>query len=71
MQTQDRKMATGLAFEQPVMNWNAQDPYEEFKRFKEHVNFVFDSPLSKTDKKERTGWRGMWIGKEGREIHKI
>lgn len=64
-------MATGgYQFEQPAMNWNAKDMYEEFKRFKEHVDFVFSGPLCKAEKNEKTGWLGMWVGLEGREAYK-
>ena len=52
------------------MNWNASDHYEEFRRFREHVNFVFAGPLCKASNHERSGWIGMWIGQEGREVHK-
>ena len=63
-------MASGFAFAQPVMNWNATDIYEEYKRFREHVNFVFSGPLCKAGDKEKAGWLGMWVGPEGKEVHK-
>ena len=63
-------MASGFNFEHPVFNWNAADIYQEFERFKQHVSFVFKGPLSKSDKKDRAGWLGLWIGQQGREIYK-
>ena len=52
------------------MDWNATDTYQEFKRFKEHVSFVFAGPLSKASPAERAGCLGMWVGQQGRELHK-
>ena len=63
-------MATGFSFEQTVFNWDAQDAYQEFQRFKQHVQFTFKGPLAKADKPDRAGWLGMWIGQQGREVYK-
>ena len=63
-------MASGFNFEQPCFNWDAKDVYQEFQRFQQHVEFTFKGPLAKADKKDCTGWLGMWIGQQGREIYK-
>ena len=66
-----KTMSTGgFTFDHPSMDWNATDTYQEFKRFKEHVSFVFAGPLSKATNAERAGWLGMWVGQQGRELHK-
>ena len=59
-------MATN--FEHPKIDWEAPDLFQEFRRFREHVDFVFAGPLSASDKKAQAGWLGTWIGAQGREI---
>ena len=59
-----------LYFQQPCLNWNAQDLYQEYTRFVQHVRFTFLGPLAATDKQQKAGWVGMWIGQQGREIYK-
>ena len=63
-------MASAMQFEQPAMNWDASDTNQEFQRFKQHVEFTFKGPLAKADKKDRSGWLGMLIGAQGREVYK-
>lgn len=62
-------MATSQ-FEHPKIDGDAPDLYEEFERFRSHVTFVFDGPLSELEAKQRAGWLGTWIGEQGREIYK-
>ena len=59
-----------MPFEQPAFNWDTSDTFQEFQRFKQHVQFTFKGPLSKADNKDKAGWLGMWIGPQGREIYK-
>ncbi|XP_060085903.1 uncharacterized protein K02A2.6-like [Ylistrum balloti] len=59
-----------VQFDQPCFDWDAKDLYQEYQRFKQHVDFVFKGPLSKADDKDKTGWIGMWIGRQGREVYK-
>ena len=42
----------------------------KFERFRSHVSFVFDGPLSELEAKQKAGWLGTWIGEQGREIYK-
>lgn len=63
-------MASAMPFEQPAFNWDASDTFQEFQRFKQHVQFTFKGPLSKAENKDKAGWLGMWIGPQGREIYK-
>lgn len=58
-------------FEYPKIDWDSEDLYQEFSRFRNHVGFVFDGPLSKLNDKQKSGWLGTWIGSQGREIYKI
>ncbi|KAK0143702.1 hypothetical protein N1851_008363 [Merluccius polli] len=57
-------------FEHPRIDWDAADLYKEFERFRSHVSFVFDGPLSELEAKQQAGWLGTWIGEQGREIYK-
>uniref|UniRef100_A0A3B1K366 Gypsy retrotransposon integrase-like protein 1 n=1 Tax=Astyanax mexicanus TaxID=7994 RepID=A0A3B1K366_ASTMX len=57
-------------FEHPKIDWDSADLYQEFERFRSHVTFVFDGPLSELTAKQRAGWLGTWIGEQGREIYK-
>ena len=57
-------------FEHPSIDWEAADLYQEFDRFRSHVTFVFDGPLSGLTAKQRAGWLGKWLGGQGREIYK-
>ena len=58
------------AFEHPKIDWEAADLYQEFERFRSHVDFVFAGPLSELEAKQRAGWLGTWIGEQGREIYR-
>ena len=57
-------------FDQPSLDWNAADLYQEFERFKNHCTFVFNGPLSEKSDTDKAGWIGLWIGQQGREIYK-
>ena len=59
-----------IPFDHPQIDWDSQDLYQEFSRFRNHVGFVFDGPLSKLKAEEKAGWLGTWIGLQGREIYK-
>jgi len=61
---------SGMNFEHPSLNWGASDMYQEYSRFKQHVEFTFKGPLATTDEKHKCGWLGMWINQQGREIYK-
>ncbi|KAL0153751.1 hypothetical protein M9458_050972 [Cirrhinus mrigala] len=57
-------------FEHPKIDWDAADLYQEFERFRSHVMFVFDGPLSELAAKQQAGWLGTWLGEQGREVYK-
>lgn len=59
-----------FSFDQPCMDWNAKDLFQEYRRFREQVEFVFKGPLSQQKPADRAGWLGLWIGQHGREIYK-
>ena len=55
-----------IPFDHPHIDWDSQDLCQEFSRFRSHVRFVFDGPLSKLKAVEKAGWLGTWIGPQGR-----
>ena len=44
-----------VPFEQPSMDWSHPETYNEFLRFRQHVEFVYKGPLSKSNDKEKAG----------------
>uniref|UniRef100_A0A8W8MFP5 Uncharacterized protein n=1 Tax=Magallana gigas TaxID=29159 RepID=A0A8W8MFP5_MAGGI len=54
-----------FSFDQPSMDWSHPETYSEFLWFRQHVE-----PWCKADKKDKAGWLGIWIGKQGREMYK-
>ncbi|CAC5389962.1 unnamed protein product [Mytilus coruscus] len=63
-------MATGFQFDHPSLNWGAPDVFQEFQRFKQHVEFTFKGTLVKAEHADRADWLGLWIGQQGREVYK-
>lgn len=57
-------------FDHTKIDWDALDLYQEFERFRSHVTFVFEGPLSELTAKQRAGWLGTWISEQGREVYK-
>ena len=51
------------------MNWQANDLYGEWKRFKQHCQFTFGGPLSNKTEKEKVNYLMTYIGDKGREIY--
>ena len=57
------------AVEKPRMNWNALDQVKEWKRFKQHCQFVFDGPLAGKTEKVKVNYMMTWMGDKGREVY--
>lgn len=55
-------------FEHPKIDWDVADLYQEFERFRSHVMFVFNGPLSELAAKQQAGWLGTWLREQGREV---
>ncbi|KAK3719566.1 hypothetical protein QZH41_006864 [Actinostola sp. cb2023] len=60
-------MASG--FTPPSMNWEATDITDEFARFKQYCNLVFDGPYSKKSAIEKSSYILLWIGRQGVDIY--
>ena len=63
-------MASEMQFEQPALNADASDTYQEFQRFTQPIQFTFKGPLVKAGNAYRAGWLGMQIGPQGHEVYK-
>ena len=55
--------------ENPKMDWKAKDLHTAFKRFKEHVNFMFESLLSNKTEAIWCNYLMLWVGDKGRHIY--
>ena len=63
-------MATApAAFTPPCMNWQAQDLPDEFARFKQYCNLIFQGPYSKKADEEKASFILLWIGRCGIDIY--
>ena len=53
----------------PLMNWEAEDLDREFRRFKQHCNFVFKGPLEQKSEIVKCNYLMSFIGDRGRDIY--
>ena len=54
----------------PVMNWDASNLAEEWKKFKLHVELIFKGPLKSKSEEEQVSYLLLWIGQQGRDVYK-
>ena len=52
----------------PSIDWKAKNLTEEWRKFQQHCELMFNGPLKKTSKEERAAYLLIWVGTEGREI---
>ena len=52
----------------PHMNWNSRILHEEWKRFKEYVELMFQSPLDNGNEAKKAAYLLIWVDVQGREI---
>ena len=52
----------------PSINWKSTALNEEWKKFQQHCELMFNGPLRKTSKEERAAYVLIWVGSEGRDI---
>ena len=63
-------MATApAAFTPPCMNWQAQDLPDEFARFKQYCNLIFQGPYKGKADAEKASFILLWIGRCGIDIY--
>ncbi len=51
----------------PVMNWDAQNLSEAWKKFKQHAGFI--GPLNGKTEQEKIAYLLIWVGEKGRDIY--
>ena len=64
--TSHSRMATGFAT--PSMNWEAANLPDEFSRFRQYVQLIFDGPFSLKTEKEKSSYLLIWIGRAGVDV---
>ena len=52
----------------PHMNWNSRSLHEEWKRFQEHVELMFQGPLDNANEAKKAAYLLIWVDEQGREI---
>jgi hypothetical protein len=50
------------------MNWDSQNPMEEFKKFRQHAELIFSGALREKEEVQVT-YLLLWIGDRGRQIY--
>ena len=54
----------------PVMNWDAQNLPECWKKFQDHVELMFTGPLASSSEIVKISYLLIWVGEKGRDIRK-
>ncbi|KAI8519530.1 hypothetical protein Bbelb_027870 [Branchiostoma belcheri] len=52
----------------PHMNWEADDPVEEFRKFKQKVELAFKSFLADTEEEQQVSYILLWTGSQGLDL---
>jgi transposase InsO family protein len=55
-------------FQHPSIVWTANNLEEEWKKFKQHADLVFQGPLVKANEAEKCAYLLIWVGEKGRQI---
>ena len=58
-----------MASQKPCMNWSAGNLAKEWKRFKQHCQFIFDGPLAEKSEKVKVNYMMTYMGDKGRETY--
>ena len=53
----------------PVMNWEASNLPEAWKKFHQHVDLIFQGPLSAKTEGEKIPYLLLWVGEKGRDVY--
>ena len=52
----------------PSINWSSKNLNEEWKRFEQHANLMFQGPLKRASVEEQAAYLLIWAGPTGRDI---
>ena len=55
--------------EYPVMQWDGDNPKENWQRFKQHVELMFTGALKSRTEQEKCCYLLIWVGQKGRDIY--
>ena len=53
----------------PVMNWNAVNLPDSWKKFRQHAQLMFSGPLKEKGEPEKVSYLLIWVGEKGRDIY--
>ncbi|MCG7879803.1 MAG: hypothetical protein N0C90_26270, partial [Candidatus Thiodiazotropha endolucinida] len=53
----------------PVMNWEASNLPEAWKKFHQHVELIFQGPLAAKTEAEKVSYLLLWVGDKGRDVY--
>ena len=53
----------------PVMNWEAQNLHDSWRKFKQHVELTFAGPLKSKSEAEKVNYLLIWVGEKGRDVY--
>ena len=53
----------------PVMNWEASNLAEAWKKFHQHVQLIFEGPLKAKSEEEKVSYLLLWVGDKGRDVY--
>jgi hypothetical protein len=53
----------------PQMNWEATNPLEAWKKFRQHVELIFGGPLAEKLEKQKIQYLLLWAGDKGRDVY--
>jgi hypothetical protein len=52
----------------PKFDWESTNLPEQWRKFKSHVELIFDGPLKEKSEEVKFNYLLLWIGDNGREI---
>ena len=52
----------------PQMDWEAENLPERWRRFQQHVELIFNGPLSSKKEEKKCSYLLIWCGEKGRDI---
>ncbi len=52
----------------PMMNWEATNLPEAWRKFQQHAELMFSGPLKKKGEDEKFSYLLLWVGEKGRDI---
>ena len=53
----------------PIINWNASNLAEAWRKFEQHVRLILEGPLSDKDEEVKVKYLLLWVGENGRDIY--